>query len=199
MIRRIVQLLSRALPALLLLMAQGCAPLEKHVDLTYEKFVNAAGGSGDLFIAEPVMQQKLGALPSGKQIVGTEKGTDLVVTKSPADWLRSALAQELSAAGYSPRMVKDLPAGVSKGIKTAILVLTASQATRMLTVVTVTEVKLEVEVWKNGQLVNRLTASARDQEEGMDRSAEPIRSAFQRTLQRALQELVPDIVKNLEQ
>ena len=198
MVTRIPRLMSRALPFLLLLIATGCAPLEKRVDLTYQRFVNATGGSGQVFVAEPVMKQNLPELPSGKQVVGKAEDVDVVITESPVNWLLSALMQELSAAGYDVKTVPALPAGVSKGVQATVLALSANQSSNVLTVTTVTEVKLEAQLWKNGQIIKTLTAAARDQEEGMDRSSEPIRWALEKTLQRAMQELVPDIIKSLE-
>ena len=198
MVTRIPRLMSRALPFLLLLIATGCAPFEKRVDLTYQRFVNATGGSGQVFVATPVMKQNLPELPSGRQVVGKAEDADVVITESPVNWLFSALVQELSAAGYDVRTVPALPAGVSKGVQATVLALSANQSSNVLTITTVTEVKLEAQLWKNGQLIKTLTAGARDQEEGMDRSSEPIRWALEKTLQRAMQELVPDIVKSLE-
>jgi hypothetical protein len=58
-------------------------------------------------------------------------------------------------------------------------------------------VKLAARLWKDGRLVKTATVSARDEEEGIDRSAEPIRVALQKTLQAAMQELVPEIIKAL--
>ncbi len=189
---------SRALLFLFLLAVAGCATLEKPVDLTYGRFVNATGGSGELFVAEPMMKQNLAALPSGKQIIGRAGDADVVIRESPADWLRSALVEELSAAGYDPKKVDALPAGVSRGVKATIITLSANQSSSVLTVTTVAEVKLEVQLWKNGQPIKTLTVSARDQDEGIDRSSEPIRWALEKTLQRAMQDLVPDIIKGLE-
>ena len=188
----------RTLACLLLFIAAGCVPLEKGVVLTYTRSVNATGGSGELFLAEPVMKQNLAPLPSGRQIIGKAEDADLVIRQSPATWLRSALVEELSTAGYDVKTVATLPAGVSKGVTVTILALSADQSSSVLTVITVTEVNLEAQLWKNGQLAKTLTASARDQEEGVDRSSEPIRWALEKTLQRTLQELVPDIIRGLE-
>jgi hypothetical protein len=198
MIIKSVRLIPHAVAFLLLLIAAGCVPLEKRVDLTYERFVNATGGSGPLFVAQPIMRQSLPLLPSGRQVIGGGEGTDVVTKDSPANWLLSALVQELSAAGYNVETGPNLPAGVPKGVTASILTLSVNQSSRVVTVSTVTDVRLEAKLWKNGQLIKTLTASARDQEEGVDRSPEPIRWALEKTLQRALQELVPDIIASLQ-
>jgi hypothetical protein len=186
------------LPFLFLLIAAGCVTSEKRVDLTYARFVNTKGGSGQVFVAEPVMKQHPATLPSGGRIVGKAEGADIIVNEDPAKWLLSALVQELSAAGYEVRTVPALPAGVSKGVEPTVLTLSADQSSGVVIVTTVTAIKLEAQLWKNGQIIKTLTAGARDHEEGRDGSSEPIRSALEKTLQQAMQELIPDIVKGLE-
>lgn len=176
----------------------GCASVEKPVDLTYEKSVRAAGGTGEILLAHPAVHLNLKALPGGRWIIGKAGDADIVVDKSPSEWLLSALVRELSAAGYDVKTVDALPPDVSKGLKPAIFALRADQSSKVVTIVTSTDVKLEAEVWKDGRLVKTLSAGAQDQEEGMDRSSEPIRSALEETLQRAMKELIPDIVKGLE-
>jgi hypothetical protein len=63
---------------------------------------------------------------------------------------------------------------------------------------TLAEVKLEAQLWRHGQLLKTLTASARDREEGMDRSFEPVRHALEKALQSAMQELLPGMVESLD-
>ena len=190
--------LSRLIPFLLLLIATSCSTLEKRVALTYQGSVNAAGGSGQVFVAQPVMKQNLPALPSGVQVVGKAEGADVVVEEKPVKWLLSAFVKELSAAGYDVKTVPALPAGVSKGVEATFVALSANQSIGVFKVTTVTEIRLEARLWKNGEITKTLTASAQDHEEGTDRSSEPIREALEKTLQRAMQELIPDIVKSLE-
>ena len=183
---------------LALLIVTRCAPVEKRVDLTYGSSVKATGGSGEVLVAQPVMKQNLEVLPSGRQIIGKSGDIDIVIGENPANWLLSALKLELSAAGYDVKTVPTLPAGVSKGINTIFLTLSANQSSKVLTIVTTTDVKLEVQLWTNGQLAKTLTVSAQDYEEGADRSSEPIRLALEKTLNRVMQELLPDIIKGLQ-
>lgn len=183
---------------LALLIVTRCAPVEKRVDLTYGSSVKATGGSGEVLVAQPVMKQNLAVLPSGRQIIGKSGDIDIVIGENPANWLLSALKLELSAAGYDVKTVPTLPAGVSKGINTIFLTLSANQSSKVLTIVTTTDVKLEVQLWTNGRLAKTLTVSAQDYEEGADRSSEPIRLALEKTLNRVMQELLPDIIKGLQ-
>jgi hypothetical protein len=198
MVASLPRFMTRAHLLLLIIITTGCAPLEKRVDLTYQRFVNTSGGSGQILVAEPVMEQRLARFPLGERLVGKAESIDLVIKESPTGWLLSALVQELSAAGYDVKTVSTLPPGISKGVQATVLVLSANQYSNLLTLTTVTEMKLEAQLWKNGQILKTLTAGARAQEEGVDRSSEPIRSALEKTLQAAMQGLVPDIVKAFE-
>ena len=54
-----------------------------------------------------------------------------------------------------------------------------------------------MQLWKAGRLVKTLTVSAKDEEEGMDRSSEPVREALDKLLQGAMKELIPAIVEVL--
>ncbi len=165
----------RLIPLFLLLLAAGCATTaEKHVDLTYEAYANVHGGSGQLFIAEPVTEQNLPSRPGGGRVVGKAEGADVIVTESPAKWLLSALVKELSAAGYDVKTVSDLPPNVSKGVEAKLVEISANQSSGVFTVTTVTEIKLEAQLRKDGEIIKTLTAEAQDHEDGTDRSPEPI-------------------------
>ncbi|OPY71581.1 MAG: hypothetical protein A4E64_03194 [Syntrophorhabdus sp. PtaU1.Bin058] len=178
--------------------ATGCASVRQQVDLTYGRFVNAAGGSGELFIARPAAQYSAAPFQAGRTVLGKTGEEEIFTGNDPVDWFLSALVEELSAAGYKVKTCTELPDRVSKGVKPAIVGLSANQSSNALTISTVAQVRLEAQVFKDGRLTKTLTSGARDEDEGMDRSAEPIRWALEKTLQHAMQGLVPDIVKSLE-
>ena len=184
----------------LLFSTTGCSPLlEKRVELSYQALVRTGGGSGEIFLAQPIEQHNRVPLPGGKWAIGKVDGvTDVVSTESAGNWLLAALREELVAAGYQVKTGGDLSARVVKGVKVTILTLSANQFSKTLTISSVTEVKVDAQLWKNGQLVKTLTVGARDEEEGVDRSSEPIRLALQKTLQTVMQDLVPEIIKVLE-
>lgn len=176
----------------------GCAPVQQRVVLTYERFVNASGGSGQIFVAVPETRYSATPFRAEKEVLGKTGEEDIFTQDNPARWFFTALAEELSAAGYEVKACPELPDNISKGIKPAIVGLSANQSFNVLTVSTVAEVKLEVQVFKNGRLIKTLHSGARDEYEGVDRSSEPIRSGLEKTLQGALKELIPDIIKYLE-
>jgi hypothetical protein len=195
-----LRLSSRSLVLLLFLTIYiaGCAPLQQPVVLTYERFVNASGGSGQIFVAVPETRYSATPFRAGKEVLGKTGEEDIFTQDNPARWFFTALAEELSAAGYEVKACPELPDNVSKGIRPAIVGLSAHQSFNVLTVSTVAEVKLEAQVFKNGRLIKTLAAGARDEYEGVERSSEPIRLSLEKTLQGSLQQLIPDIIKNLE-
>jgi hypothetical protein len=82
----------------------GCAFVDQRVDMSYERTVNASGGSGEVFIAKPKEHQSL-MKKSNAWIVGTVKNTlgmktaDVITENNLGDWLVGALVQELNVAG----------------------------------------------------------------------------------------------------
>lgn len=104
---------------LVAVMATACSHFDQRAGLTYEKTVNATGGSGELFIAKPIEKHNAVKKPSGMLILGAVKGTDrAVVTKdSIGDWVMLALMKELYIAGYNVKAVSELPENVSKGLR----------------------------------------------------------------------------------
>ena len=183
---------------LLAICTAGCAPVQQRVDLTYGRFVNASGGSGQIFIARPVARYSATSFQVGKQVLGKTGEEEIFTQDDPVNWFLSALVEELSAAGYEAKTCPELPGNVLKGVKPAIVSLSANQSSNVFTISTVAEVKLEAQVFKNGQFIKTLTSGARDEDEGLDHSSEPIRWALEKTLQHAMQELVPYIIKSLE-
>lgn len=172
--------------------------MQQRVDLTYGRAVNASGGSGQILIAQPVARYSTMPFTAGKQVLGKTGEEDIFTQGNPSYWLLSALVEELSAAGYEVKTCQELPGNVTKGIKPAIVSLSARQSFHVFTISTIAEVKLEAQVFKDGRLIKTLAAGARDEYEGVDRSSEPIRLSLEKTMQGALQELVPDIIKTLE-
>ncbi len=176
----------------------GCAPVQQRVVLTYGRFVNASGGSGQIFVAAPLARYSAAPFAAGKEVLGKTGEEDIFTQDNPARWFFTALAEELSAAGYEVKACPELPDNASKGIRPAIVGLSAHQSFNVLTVSTVAEVKLEAQVFKNGRLIKTLSAGARDEYEGVERTSEPIRLSLEKTLQGSLKQLIPDIIKNLE-
>lgn len=178
----------------------GCASVDQKVSLTYEKIVNAKGGSGKVLIAKPVEKFKAGKKTSGALILGVVKGTDrdIVTSDRVGDWVTLAFFQELRAAGYEVETVFELPKDVSKGIVLTISELSTVQDMRVATAVTVSNMKLTVEAWKDGKVIKTFSYSGFDEREALDTSADPITKSLRVTLQSIAQQAILDLIKVLE-
>lgn len=71
--------------------------MDQRVDLSYEKIVNAKGGSGDIYLVKPMETHNAARKPSGVLMIGMVKDTDrdVVTGDSISDWVMLALFQEL--------------------------------------------------------------------------------------------------------
>ena len=178
--------------------------LTSKVDLSYERTVNARGGSGELFIAKPKEHQSL-IKKSTSWVIGTVKNTlgmktaDVITENDIGDWLVGALTQELSIAGYRIKTVSVLPNDVSKGLDLTILKVFVDQDPGMFTVGAISDVQFTVEIWKNSIMAKSLIIAAKGDERSMVGSAETKGISFRKAMQAAMQEAVPAIIKTLEQ
>ncbi len=178
----------------------GCTPLEKRVDLTYQKSVTGQHGSGDVFVTRPVVEPQMPKVPGSLPVIGTvkETGTRIIATSDVSDWVMAALMQELYAAGYEVRTVPQIPPAARKGVHVRVTRLSVIQNIENLLVTTTTDIALAADIWKNGQLVKTLNVSTGGQDQGFDRSAGFVAESLQKVLQSAMQQLIPGIVKTLE-
>ncbi len=178
----------------------GCTPLEKRVDLTYQRSVTAPRGSGEVYVVRPLVEQQLRKVPGSLPVIGTvkEAGTQIIATSDVADWVMRALVQELSSAGYTTKTVSQILPGAGKGVRVRVTRLSVNQTISGLVITTSTDIGLAADVWKNGQLVKTLSVSTGGQDQGLDRSASFVSMSLQRALQSAMQQLIPGIVNTLE-
>ncbi len=178
----------------------GCTPLEKRVDLTYQKSVIGQRGSGDVFVTRPVVEPQMPRVPGSLPVIGTvkETGTRIIATSDVSDWVMTALMQELYAAGYEVKTVPQIPPAAAKGVHVRITRLSVNQTIEGLLVTTSIDIAMAADIRKNGQLVKTLNVSAGGQDQGFDRSAAFVSESLQKVLQSAMQQLIPGIVKTLE-
>lgn len=190
--------------ALFCIVFTGCAFIDQKVDMSYERIVNARGGSGEVLIAKPKEHQSL-MKKSNSWIVGTVKNTlgmktaDVITENNLGDWLVGALVQELSVAGYNAKTVSALPNDVSKGLDLTILKVYVDQDPGFWTVGAISDVQFTVEIWKNGMKAKALNIAAKGDERSMVGSAETKGISFRKAMQAAMQQAVPAIIKTLEQ
>ncbi len=173
----------------------GCAAVEKRADLTYQRATDVRGGSGEIYLAKPVIDVQLGRMP-GRTVLGSvgNTGTQIVTTDDISDWIMGALSDELYHAGYEIRTVPTLPVDTSRGVLVWVKGLSAEQEDKGFILTTSTGMELSAEIWKDGRISKTLTVKVSSQDEGMDRTGEPVTSSLQKTLQSAMVQLLPGIV-----
>ena len=176
----------------------GCATVEKTANLTYQRAANVRGGSGEVDLAKPVIEVRLGRMP-GRIVLGSVQntGTQIVTTDDIPEWVMGALIDELHFAGYEIRTVPILPSDVSRGVFVRVTKLSVDQEDSGLILSTSTEIGLSAEIWKDGRLSKTLTATASSRDEDMDRTGESVAASLQKTLQSAMAELMPGIIDTL--
>ena len=172
-----------------------CSSLEKKVNLNYRTAVHGLAGTGEVYLARPVIQQREQVLPGGRVVLGSvkEKGTQIVTEDNISLWVADALAGELKSAGYQVKSVPTLPAGVPRGVFARVSQLSCGQTDDGLLLTTTTSISLAADVWKDGRLLKTVTASASSQDQGLDRSGDFVAVSLRKTLQLAMQELLPGI------
>lgn len=182
----------------------GCAFVDERVDLTYERTVNAKGGTGEVYIAKPKDNTGLNKKPSGEIIIGTVKNTygmktaDVITSNDIGDWIVKAFMQELSFAGYTVIPVTELPDDVPKGIDLTILRVFVDQDPGFWTVGAISDIQFTVEIWKNGVKVKIINVMAKGDERSVMGSAETKGISLKKALQSAMQQAIPEIIKTLE-
>ncbi len=199
MLKRAITILA----GLVLLASASCAFVDQKVDLSYERTVNARGGSGEVFIAKPKEQHSL-VKKSNSWVIGTVKNTmgmktaDVVTENNIGDWIVGALVQELSFAGYNTRTVSELPNDASKGIDLTVLKVFVDQDPGFWTVGAISDIQFTVEIWKNGIKAKVLNIAAKGDERSMAGTAETKGISLRKAMQAAMQQAVPEIIKTLE-
>jgi hypothetical protein len=178
----------------------GCAPLEKRVPLTYQRAGGASGGTGEVYLLRPVLEQQLPKMPGGRAVLGVVKDSDtqIVAAEDVSQWVMNALMQELYSAGYEVRTALQLPADAPKGVRVRVQSVSSNQTSDGLILTTSTDIKLAADIFRAGQLTKTLTVATGSQDQGLDRSAEFVAESLQKTLQSAMQQLIPGIVNALE-
>jgi len=188
----------------ILFFVSGCMP-DFRVDLTYDRVVNAAGGSGEIYIAKPKDISSIDRLSSGEWILGTVRGAfgekkfDIVTPTNVGDWIVDALTQELTFSGYHVNLVSALPQGASKGIDLTLLKLTVNHG-GVWKLGAVSDVQFRVDIVDRGIKTKSFDVLAT----GDERTAlvgvgvKNVGISLRKAMQIAMHHTVPEIIKTLE-
>ena len=186
-----------------LFLLAGCASPGMNVTVGYTPFVNATGGTGELFLVQdsvPEISQK--ALWIIGQVKGSDgmKETDLVVSSLPADLIAGMLADELTSAGYLVKQVKTMPEKSAKVVRVSSVKMSLEESLSLFNfkLDATGALALTLELWNNGARLNsfdyRASFSDSDFKEGDLLGSLVMRNSIRDVMKQA----VPDIIKSLE-
>ena len=186
-----------------LFLLAGCAAPGMNVTVGYTPFVNATGGTGELFLIQDsvpqVSQKALWVIGQVKGFDGV-KESDLVVTSLPADLIAGMLADELTSAGYQVRQVKAMPEKPAKVVRISSVKMTLEETLSRFNfkLDAAGSMALSLELWNNGARLQTFDYGASfsdsDVKEGDQLGSLVIRNSIRDVMKQA----VPDIVKALE-
>jgi hypothetical protein len=186
-----------------LFLLAGCAAPGMNVTVGYTPFVNATGGTGELYLVQdavPQISQK--ALWIIGQVKGHDgmKENDLVVSSVPADLIAGMLADELTSGGYLVKQVKAMPDKASKSVRLSSVTMTLEESLSLFNfkLEATGAMALTLELWNNGTRLQsfdyRASYSDSDIKEGDLLGSLVLRNSIRDVMKQA----VPDIVKSLE-
>ena len=186
-----------------LMLLAGCAAPGMNVPVGYTPFVNATGGTGELYLvqdAAPQVNQK--ALWIIGEVNGRDgvKEHDLVITSMPADLIAGMLADELTSAGYLVKQAKTMPEKPAKVVRLSSVKLSLAENLGPFNfkLDATSSLALGIELWNNGNRLQSFDYKASYSDSDI-RDGDQLGSLILRnSIRDVMKQAVPDIVKTLE-
>lgn len=189
-----------AVALLFAVLVGGCATANQKVMVLYQPVVHDGIGAGDLYLAGTGGSTGHADI---QWIIGTVKNDDgepvgdIVTPISPAGLVMDAFKQEFTAAGYTTSLVGSLPQGTAKGIVIAGTDIHLDEVSSLLKAEGASRVKVSVEVWKQGQVIKKLTYEARISDFAVKDRDQLLPTILQKALQQIMKQAVPEVIKVL--
>ena len=185
-----------------LFLLAGCAAPGMNITVGYTPFVNASGGSGELYLVQDVTpqigQKALWVIGTAKDSSG-EKLCDLVLATMPAELISGILADELTSAGYVVKQSKSMPEQSAKVVRLSSVKLSLEEKSLLNVKLDASaSVAVGLELWHNGARLQsfdyRASASDSDFKDGELLGGLILKNSLRDVMKQA----IPDIVKSLE-
>ncbi len=181
----------------------GCATPGTNVSVGYTPFVNATGGSGELYLVQDVTpqvgQKALWIIGAALNSDG-EKECDLLLATMPAELISGILADELTSAGYLVKQSKSMPEQPAKVVRLSLVKLSLEEKLSLLNLKLdgTASVAVGLELWNKGARLQsfdyRASFSDSDFKEGELLGSFILKNSIRDVMKQA----VPDIVRSLE-
>lgn len=189
-----------AVGSLLCCLVMGCATASQKVTVLYQPVVHDGSGSGELYLAGATGTAGHAEV---QWVVGTVKNNDgeplgdIVSPVAPTDLVMDAFRQELTAAGYTTKLVGSLPQGGAKGIVVTGTDIRLEEVSSLVKAEGTSRVKVSVEVWKQGSVVKKLDYEVRISDFAVKDREELLPAILQKALQGVMTQAVPEVIKAL--
>lgn len=186
-----------------LVMMAGCAAPGMNVTIGYTPFVNASGGSGELFLVQDsvpeVTQKALWVIGELKGYDG-EKDHELVVPGMPIDLVTTMLADELTSAGYLVKQAKTMPEQPAKVVRISSVKLALDESLSFMNfkLDATGSLGMNLELWLNGTRVNSFDYRASFSDSGFKDGDQLGSTVLKNSVRDVMKQAVPDIMKSLE-
>lgn len=185
-----------------LLLLGGCATSNQRVNFLYAPSNYASGGSGDLYIVEPVgstTKENTNQWILGKITDSDGKQTGNIISPvRPTDLVANAFSMELKAAGYNAMASDKSPDNASQIVMLNSLSLEMKEVTNFVKAEVNCSLKISLGLIKNGKLIKTLDYEAGNQNTVVTNKATLIDDMLRATLKDIMKQAVPEIVKNFE-
>lgn len=180
-----------------LLLMSGCARYARNTDVLYESSVYLHGGSGDVYIIIPEYQRTQSS--AIKWVLGNVKDDEnnkideVFSPRSPAEIIQTALAQELTKAGYTAIATTKNPGDKERVITLTRTEINLEQISDFADLKATCRIVLGVEVLKNSQLTKRVQYQSTSSKTDVKDRDLLARSTLHDALQSIMQQAVPDL------
>lgn len=132
--------------------------------------------------------------------VQNDRGKKLGILVSPIssdELLRDAFRQELSAAGYTVRLVNTLPQDVGKGIELSHIFVDVEQVSGLLMDEESCRVKIGMDLWRNGARMKRLSYESSFSDSAIMNRDLLLQAILQKALQNVMKQAIPEVIETL--
>ncbi len=189
---------------IMLALLSGCATYDQNVTMLYQPAANAAGGSGEIYLASAGLRPGTSNADSVNWVIGKvqyndwRQSGDVVSKISPNDMVLDALSSELTLAGYKVMEVNSLPVDVNKGINISLSNIKIDENSSIIKDQATCMVTISLELWKNGSKFKKLDYQSKFSDEAINgNNMTFLQSVLQNAMQDAMKQAVPDIIRQL--
>ncbi len=182
----------------------GCATCDQRVTMLYQPAANAAGGSGEIYLAPAGLRPEASNSEGVSWVIGNVKYDDwrqsgnVLSSVSPNDMVLDALNSEFTHAGYKVMEVNSLPADVGKGIFVSLSNMKIDEESSVIKCQASCNISVSLDLWKNGIKLKKLDYQSKYSDTALSLDNMTfLQTLLQNALQDVMKQAVPDIIRQM--